>query len=109
MLHNPEALGKITSTPGVLVSLVANLAAADQGMRAHWVSVQSLPANSGYTYIGWFGMVTATGVGVLHILQPGETWSLPPSAVQGNVFAVADLYLDVETGGEGVLVSAYVV
>jgi hypothetical protein len=106
--HLIESLGKITTTIGVPVSIVANLAAAKQDMHAHWILCQALPGNTKDIHLGYVGMVPATGVDCIAILSPGETRSIPPNATGLNRFQPQEFYIDVEVNGEGALVSAFV-
>lgn len=78
----------------------------------HAVIIETLPSNTGKIYIGLVGLTRATLVQVLAIL-PVPTVNLLPTfsialTVAGNAINVGDLWLDADTNGEGVLLSALV-
>jgi hypothetical protein len=78
----------------------------------HAVTIVALPGNTGAVYIGVAGMNKTTLAGVLQIL-PIPTINALPSfqasiAEAGNGISLDQLYVDADTAGEGVLVSAII-
>ena len=78
-------------------------------MGAHAIRIQAWHANLGKVFIGLSGMNKATGAGVIALLPAPSAAVLPAyEAVIVNAaaaFNLADIWLDVDTGGEGVVVS----
>ena len=78
----------------------------------HALLIQALSTNAGKIYIGLAGLDKATLAQVLVVL-PVPTANLLPAfsiavTVAGNAINVGDLWLDADTSGEGVLLSALV-
>ena len=104
-------LGKVTvAVAGTPRSIQSVLTAAGLRFKAyHAAHLQALDTNSGKVYIGTSTMVAATRVGCIHILA-APTGGVIPSvgmALQGAAAGIdiAEVYLDVDTDGEGVLLT----
>lgn len=78
----------------------------------HAVVIQVLPSNTGKVYVGVSGLNKTTLAGVLSVLAVPTANMLPAFSISithaANAIPVTDLYIDVDTGGEGVLISALV-
>ena len=105
-LYNPMPLGYLTVAASA-VSVIANYPTYTD-LTANKVDFQAAFGNGAQVYIGYVGMNTATGVALLKVLQPGESWSLTHN-VGSNVLPVADLYIHGDNAGDLVLVFAHVV
>jgi hypothetical protein len=110
-----ESLGKLITTPGTLVRLTANrpvLLGLPQGYSVHAVLVQALPANTGKVYIGTSALNRAALTGVIGVLAIPTVNSIPSMSIALTAVAagvgIDDLYIDVDVGSEGVIVSALV-
>jgi hypothetical protein len=113
------AIGKVTvAMAGTPVSLLSRLtspqAAKIQALQAaglapiHGVSLQTVSTNSGKVWIGDQDLNKASGLGVGHVLPPPTatffaSFSVALSSAP-NAVSLAGIYLDVDTGGEGVYV-----
>jgi glutamine cyclotransferase len=110
LLNNPAALGKVAvAAAGTPVSILTNFSSVDgyANLQSNKITIQALEGNTGKVYIGYSNMVRATGVGVLFVLNGGETWSITdPSAA--NVFDVNKFFLDADSNGDAAYVSAHV-
>lgn len=101
----------LVGTPGtpVAVSVPATL----QPPAAHACVFQALPTNSGKVYIGTQGMNKTTLVGVLVVLAIPSDNQIPAFSLAvthaANAIPLADLRVDADVAGEGVLISALVV
>lgn len=106
--NNPVPLGLITVTAaGTPVPLIQNFTTDYASLVSNKIEIQASPSNTGLIYIGYAGMVKATGVKVLRVLNSGETWSITdPSAA--DVFDVYKFYIDSDVNSEGVYASAHV-
>ncbi len=105
-----RSLGRVVvATAGTPVRLTANEADPTARVAAHSITVQAWHANVDVVYIGdREAMVRATGVGVLEVLPipvAGGFIKFTVTHVNAPVgFNVANLWLDVDTNDEGVLV-----
>lgn len=108
--NNPAALGKVAvAAAGTPVQLITNFSSTPgyTDLQSNKINIQALDTNVGKIYIGYSNMVRATGVGVLHVLLPGEFWSITdPSAA--NVFDVTKFHIDADTNGDAIYASAHV-
>ena len=83
---------------------------ADQAKTCHAFSIQALPTNTGKVFVGDRAtMNKTTFVGILAII-PIPTVNLLGSftsalAAGANAIPIDNLWLDVDTGGEGVIMS----
>jgi hypothetical protein len=103
------SVGKVTATSGTPVALTPGVVT-----NCNVIYIQALGTNTHYSYIGSSTMVRATLVGVYRIIPAptaatGATIALPFWDPQSNVFTgpfdLSKIFLDVDTTGEGVLVS----
>jgi hypothetical protein len=100
---NPYPLGQIAPTSGTPLSILANF--ADLAFtRAKVVTVFGLSGNSGAVYVGRSNMNRSTLVGVLLIVSPGETKTLPFSELAGNCLDLTKFFVDTDTTGDAALV-----
>jgi hypothetical protein len=109
----PEPLGKITTTPGTPVRITMNLASSPAGRAAYgnlspgddlWGNKLELKApsgNAGNVYIGKINMVRATLVGVIRVLEPGESWPVTEHP-RGNVYHIGDFCFDSDNAADSV-------
>lgn len=104
-------LGKVTSTtPGTPVRITKDQAIPGARIPAHSMMFQALSTNGGKIYIGHSNMNKTTLAGVIAVL-PTPTSSILPVfsmsiAYSPLGFNAADYWIDVDTSGDGVLVSA---
>jgi hypothetical protein len=74
--------------------------------------VQVLPMNSGRVYVGLLGMNKTTKAGVLAVLGVPTQNVIPAFTATVSYataeFNLADIFIDVEVGNEGVIVSCIV-
>ena len=105
--HNPFAYGAVTATAGTPVAVTDNFSSDTDvlAMPVAYLSIQALKDNAGNVYIGYSDMNTTTMAGVLYVIGPGESWGVGHPNV--STIRPRDIYIDVETTGEGVLVSGY--
>ena len=104
-----RSLGKVTATAGTPVRLTMNESTPTTRYPAHSFLVEALSTNTGDVYVGTSTMNRTTLAGVYAIIPPPTanlylsftaTVSYAPAA-----FNLNEVYLDVETTGEGALVS----
>ncbi len=115
------ALGKITVptagvprrlidalSPGQLVQLAAE---AGPGP-IHGIMLQAWHANTGKVFVGTAGMDKTSGANVGALIAVPTVNAIPAFSMAltlvANALALSDFYLDVDTGGEGVVVSVLV-
>jgi hypothetical protein len=111
------ALGPLTvPTPGVPVPFSSILPSApstfDVNNNVHACIMEAISSNAAKVYIGMAGMNKTTLANVLMVL-PVPTVNLIPtfsiSVTQGaNALDLADLYLDADNAGNGIIVSAII-
>lgn len=106
LLKNPMSLGYLT-VGGSPVSVIENYSTYTD-LVANKVECQALKTNAGTVYVGYSGMNTTSGVGVLKALQPGESWVLAHN-VGMNVIPAAELYIHGSNAGDKALVVVHVV
>ncbi len=104
--------GFIRTNAGTLVRLTDNESDPTANLACHSLMAEALQTNGGRVYIGSSTMVRATGVGVYAVI-PIPTNNILPTFTATIAYAPAalllnQLYLDVDTDTDGVLVS-YVV
>lgn len=105
------SIGKVTvTTAGTKVRLTANETTPGANLGAQTILIQALSGNTGKVYIGLSTLNKSTGAGVLGVLNvPPTTGDLPlltlTAPMAPALFNAADLYLDVDTNGEGVMAS----
>jgi hypothetical protein len=99
----------VAGTPVRLTSTQPNPA---ETFSCHGVFIQALPTNVGKVYVGTSALNKTTLVGVIAIIAIPTANNLPAFTaaltLAPNAINLADLYLDVETGGEGALVSVLI-
>lgn len=107
-----QSLGRITTTIGTRKRLTDNLPDPAARCACHAVLVQALPANGGKCYVGDATLVGATLAGAIAVIAAPSGAVIPSFSaaltLAPNAINVADLYLDVDANGEGVLVSVLV-
>lgn len=104
------ALGAITvPTPGTPVQATNGLPNPSAYKLCHGIMIEALPTNVGKLYVGLFGMVKGTYVGVLAVLPAPTTNSYPSwSASIGyapNAIEVTQVYLDADSANDGAIIS----
>lgn len=107
------SLGKITVNPsGTPIRLTANASTPAANYPAHSYLVECLAANTGKVYIGTATMDKTSLTGVYAILPPPTANVFPSFSVtvsySPNHFNLAEVYIDVDNAGEGVVASAIV-
>lgn len=105
-----HGLGKITATPGTPVRLTSNQSTPAARYPVHSFLCEAVSSNTGNVYIGGPSLNRATLADVFCVL-PIPTTNLLPSfsatvSYAAAAFNLADIYLDTDVAGEGVLVSA---
>jgi hypothetical protein len=103
---NPVSLGKITPAIGTPLSLISNFPTYTN-LYANKICVSALPGNGGKIYLGYTGMNIVTMVGVLKIIEGGDTFAIDHSMGQ-NVFNVQEFYVATDNAGDGVIAFAHV-
>ena len=107
-----ESLGKVTTTAGVRQRLTANRADPAARYACHAVLVQALRTNGAPVYIGTADLDRVALTGVYAQLAAPSGAVIPSFSaaltLAPNAINVADLYLDVDTNGEGVIVTVLV-
>lgn len=104
-------LGKVTITvAGTKLPIQTVLTAAGLKFGSyHAAHFQALDTNTGKVYIGTSTMVAATRVGCIHVLAAPASGVIPSfgMALQGAAAGIdiAEVFLDVDTNGEGVLLT----
>lgn len=113
------AIGKVTiATAGQPKSILSRLntaqAAKVQALQSsglgpvHGVSLQALPGNTGRVWIGDADLNKSTGMGVGHLLPAPSASFFPSFSVAlssaPNAVSLEGIWLDVDTGNEGVYV-----
>lgn len=108
-----KALGKITPTPGTPVqvsSLVPQSPFPNEPV--HGVMVQALKANVGVAYVGTSAMNRAASTGLFAQLAIPTTNTIPSFTaaltIAPNAINLSDLWIDVDQGGDGVIVSVLI-
>ena len=108
------SLGKVTvPSPGTPVQVTSNLPNPAAQLLVHAVLIQPLPSNTGRIYIGNVPGFTKSGAGqVAWLPAPGTnvapSFSETVSYAQNSV-DLTELYVDVDNGGEGVIISGIVI
>lgn len=107
MLHS---LGKITvPSAGTPVRATSGQSDPSTPILCHAVLVEAWPTNTGKAYVGVASMNKTTGSNVLGILPIPTDNSIPTfsatNAAAPNGLNAADIYVDVQTNGEAVLIS----
>ena|ERR1017187_5777136 len=98
-----NSIGKVTvTTSGTPVQINPQ---AVNFVKARTMFV-STPGNTGLIYIGKKGMVIATGVKVLAVLQTGGVTLIGDEGA-GMEFDTTDLYLDAATNGDSAIFSYF--
>lgn len=107
-----KSLGKVTATAGTPVRLTNNQTDPAAAYSCHSYFVEALSTNTGAVYIGNSTLNKTTLAGVYAILPPPSTNIYPSfsSAVGYSPahFNAAEVWIDVATSTEGVLVSVVV-
>lgn len=99
----------VAGTPVRLTSTQTNPA---ESFPCHGVYIQALPTNLGKVYVGTSAMNKATLAEVIAIIAIPSAGNLPAFTaaltLAPNAINLSDLYLDVDTGSEGALVSVLI-
>jgi hypothetical protein len=105
-------LGKIAPTPGTPVRVTSLISGAGVSEPVHGVLVQVLPENSGFAYVGNSTMNAAARTGLYSVLAVPTTNTLPSFSaaltLAPNAINLADLWIDVDNPGDGVIVSVLI-
>jgi len=105
-------LGKINPTPGTPVAVVSLLPPSGYPEPVHGVLIQARRANVGYAFVGNRDMVAATDEGLYAQLAVPTVNTIPSFTaaltLAPNAINLADLYIDVITLGDGVIVSVLI-
>lgn len=109
-------IGKITvpvaGTPIQVSAQTLVRAALNQFQTVHAVQFVAIPSNTGKVYLGNAGLTKATHVGVGMVLVAPSSSFVPSWGItqetSPNGVDLSAIYLDVDTGGEGVLVTVQV-
>lgn len=105
-----RSLGKITTTAGSSLRFTNNESSPTANLGAHSYLVQALSTNTGKVYIGTSSPVDRTNLTNVIAVLPPPTANIFPSFSATITYApagfnLAERYIDVETSGEGVLIS----
>jgi hypothetical protein len=107
-----RALGKINPTPGVPIQVISLLPAATYPEKIHGVMVQARRANVGYAFVGNNLMNPVLDMGLFATLAVPTRNSIPSFTaaltLASNAITLNDLWIDVETLGDGVIVSVLI-
>ena len=107
-----QSLGKLLPTAGTPKRATENLTTPDRTEKVHGVLIQALPSNTGKVYIGKQTLNKTTFADVYAILPAASAGALPSFSAaitcSPNGVNVNDFWIDVETGGDGVLVTVLV-
>lgn len=107
-------LGKLTPTPGTPRAVKSLLPASEQGASwpVHGVLIQAKHDNVGRAYIGSSTLNKGAQTDVLATLAIPTNNTIPSftaaATLAPNAINLADLYVDVDSNGDGVLVSVLV-
>lgn len=106
-------LSKFTvAVPGTPVRLTSTQANPAEKFACHGVLAQALPANTGKVYIGRSTMNRTTMTDIVATLAIPTDNTIPSFTaaltLSPNAVNLADLYVDADVGGEGVIVSVLV-
>jgi hypothetical protein len=105
-----QALGKVTATSGTPVRITNNQTSPSARKACHAIMIEALPSNTGKVYVMDRSTgIIATFVGVIAVLAIPTSNFIPVFTVgfSGGVNPInaADFYIDVETTGEGAIIS----
>lgn len=107
-----QSLGKIVPTPGTPVRATTNLTPPGDRLNVHGVLIQALPSNSGRVYIGKQTLNRAAFSDLYALLPVPAGAALPAFSaaltLAPNAINVADIWIDTDTAGDGVIVTALV-
>jgi hypothetical protein len=110
-----RALGKINPTPGTpiqVISLLPPVPPSGYPEKIHGVMVQARRANVGYAFVGTNLMNPALDTGLFATLAVPTRNSIPSFTaaltLASNAITLDDLWIDVETLGDGVIVSVLI-
>ena len=107
-----QTLGKIQPAVGVPLRATNNQSAPAARVACHGVLIQALPTNVGRVYVGDAALNRATFGGLYAILATPSGSLIPTFSaaltLAPNAINVADLFLDVDNAGDGVIVSVLI-
>ena len=107
-----QSLGKLLPTPGTPLRATQNLTPPGDRLAVHGVLIQALPGNTGRVYIGLPTLNKTTCVGCYAILPAPAGAALPSFStaltLAPNAINVADFWIDVDAGGDGVIITALI-
>jgi hypothetical protein len=95
MANSQASKGVLLSGAKAVTSAGTAEAIASSGLFNHLV-IHAKPGNTGQVYIGGSDVASSTNGG----LNPGDTVTFSPN--KGHPLDLTDIYLDVDTSGEGV-------
>jgi hypothetical protein len=106
-----KSLGFVTAAAaGTPERITKNESSPTAVIHANALYITPLSGNTGKIYIGLSTMVVATGVGVLAMIEAPANASTGPFArtvfeSDTNGLALNELFIDVQTNGQGALIS----
>ena len=107
-----RALGKITPTPGTPIQVTSLIAGAQASEPCHGVMIQARKGNVGVAYVGNSVMNRAAETGIFAQLAIPTANTIPSFTaaltLAPNAINLADLWIDVDSNGDGVIVSVLI-
>jgi hypothetical protein len=105
-------LGKINPTPGTPVQVTSLLTNPQASEPVHGVMVQARKANVGAAYVGNSAMSRSAETGLFAVLATPTSNTIPSFTaaltLAPNAINLADLWIDVDNLGDGVIVSVLI-
>lgn len=105
---NPFPLGFIQPTPGTPVSITTKFSGGLSFTHAKALIAQAPTSNQGPMYVGRQNLNKAQGSGIISMVYPGETKSIPYDLMSGNVIDMSKFYVDCDVVNDGLFVSALI-
>lgn len=108
--NNPVSLGKVTvASAGTPVNVLVNYASDPDfdKFHANKVEIRALFSNATPVYVGYQGMNKTTLENVIAVLPPNAVYALVEQNAL-NIINVSAFYVDADTSGDGVLVTAHI-
>lgn len=105
-------LGKLNPTPGTPVRATANLPNPAAKYACHGILIQACKGNAGVAYVGDSTLVKGAQTGLLGELAIPTANTIPSWSaaltLAPNAIDASQVYVDVDTNGDGVIVSVLV-